>query len=142
MQHKGMSATDVAELLGNKSGLYGLSGISGDVRELETSAHPRATEAPDLFVYRANQELRGLVAVLGGLDMLVFTGGIGEHSVGVRQRICARASRASIELDDDANAHNGSCISTQNSKVSVLVIPTNEELVGARAARRLDCPAN
>ena len=137
MQHKGMSAADVAGLLGNKSGLAGVSGISGDVRELEASTHPHATEALDLFAYRANQELGGLVAALGGLDVLAFTGGIGEHSAGVRRRICELASWAGLDFDSHANAENGPRISTQMSKVSVFVIPTNEELVVARAAKRL-----
>jgi acetate kinase len=136
MQHKGMSATAIAELLGNKSGLLGVSGISGDVRELEASSHQHAVEALELFAYRATQELGSLVAVLGGLDVLVFTGGIGEHSADIRRRICEQASWAGVDLDSIANADNGPRISTLNSKVSVFVIPTNEELVVARAAMR------
>jgi acetate kinase len=131
----------VTNLLGNKSGLLGVSGISGDVRELEVSVHPHAAEALDLFAYRANKELGGLVAVLGGLDVLVFTGGIGEHSVGVRRRICEQASWAGVDLDSNSNANNGPRISTPNSKVSVFVIPTNEELVVAHAAKCLGAQA-
>lgn len=137
MQQKAMSATELADLLGNKSGLLGVSGISGDMRELEASAHPHANEAMELFAYRATLELGGLVAVLGGLDVLVFTGGIGEHSASVRRRICERASWAGVDLDGRANATHGHRISTRNSKVTVFVIPANEELVVARAAKQL-----
>jgi acetate kinase len=137
IRHKGYSADDVADLLGNKSGLLGVSGISADVRVLEASKNHKAGEAIDLFVYRAGLEIGGLVAALGGLDALVFTGGIGEHSVSIRQRICEQARWMGLDLDVAANASHRSCISSQTSKVLALVIPSNEEIVVARAANRI-----
>ena len=135
--HEGMSAKAVTDLLNNKSGLLGVSGISSDVRELEASRAPRAATALDLFAYRANRELGGLVAALGGLDVLVFTGGIGEHSADIRRRICEAANWVGIALDYEANEAHQSRISQPNTPVDVFVIPTNEELVVARATRQI-----
>ena len=137
MQHKGMSANEVADLLYNRSGLLGVSGISGDVRLLEASDDPHAAEALDLFTYRAVRELGSLVAVLGGLDVLVFTAGIGEHSVAVRRRICERAAWAGIAIDPAINERGGPRISSSGSAVDVFVIPTDEEVVIARSTREL-----
>ena len=91
---KGMDAAAVADLLYNRSGLLGVSGISGDMRKLSASKDPHAAEAIQLFVYRIGRELGSLVAALGGLDVLVFTGGIGEHSAAVREQVCRDAGLA------------------------------------------------
>ena len=97
----------------------------------------RAAEALDLFVYRINRELGSLAAALGGLDALVFTGGIGENAVSIRARVCRDASWLGLELDEEANANGGPCISRKGSRVSAWVIPTNEELMIALHTRRL-----
>lgn len=136
MQQCGMTAAEVSDLLYNRSGLLGVSGISSDVRELEASDDPRAREALDLFAYRASRELGALVADLSGLDVLVFTAGIGEHSAGVRRAICERSAWAGIAIDHEANNAHRTDISAAGSKVQVLVIPTDEEIVIAQAARR------
>lgn len=137
LQQKGMTPNEVANLLYNKSGLLGVSGISADVRDLEDSNDPPAAEALDLFVYRAARELGGLVAILGGLDVLVFTAGIGEHSAFMRRRICEHFGWMGVDIDAAANSRGAARISAATSRVDVLVIPTDEELVIARATRRL-----
>jgi acetate kinase len=137
LQAKGMAPSAVADLLHNRSGLLGVSGISGEVHTLEASDDPRAVEALDLFAYRAVRELGGLMAVLGGLDVLVFTAGIGEHSPAMRARICERLGWAGVLLDRAANDANATRINAGRSSVDVLVIPTNEELVIARSTRDL-----
>jgi len=133
----GMNARSLEELLYEESGLLGVSGISSDMRTLLASSDRRAAEALDLFVYRITRELGSLAAALGGLDALVFTGGIGENAVSIRARICRDASWLGLELDEDANARGGPCISRIDSRVSAWVIPTNEELMIALHTRRL-----
>ncbi len=128
----GMSSTEVAELLYHNSGLLGVSGISNDMRTLLASAEPAARTAIELYVYRINRELGALTASLGGLDALVFTGGIGEHAAPIRAQVCALAEWAGIQLDSDANDQHKTCISSGDSKPSVWVIPTNEEWMIAR----------
>ena len=137
LQQKGMSAGEVSDLLYNRSGLLGVSGISADVRRLEATDDPRAAEALDLFAYRVARELGALVAVLGGLDVLVFTAGIGEHSAGMRRRICEQAAWAGVVVDPAANTKGGPKISSPKSQVEVLVIPTDEEVVIARSTQQL-----
>jgi acetate kinase len=127
-----LSAKDVETLLYKKSGLFGISGISNDMRDLLGRREPEARLAVDYFVYRAAREIGALTAVLGGIDGLVFTAGIGENSPEIRERICESSSWLGIELDDAANTDRSSMISTTRSKVSVWVIPTNEELMIAR----------
>lgn len=126
------SPKDIETLLYKKSGLLGISGISNDMRDLLGRNDPAARLAVDYFVYRAAKEIGALAAVLGGLDALVFTAGIGENSAEVRQRICESSAWLGIELDHRANTERLSKISTSRSKVSVWVIPTNEELMIAR----------
>jgi acetate kinase len=128
----GMSARSLQQVLYEQSGLLGVSGISSDMRELLSSSDSRAAEALDLFVYRINRELGSLAAALGGLDALVFTGGIGEHAALIRARVCREASWLGLELDEEANAKGGPCISREGSRVPAWVIPTNEELMIAR----------
>ena len=131
-QALGYSAADVEKTLYERSGLLGLSGLSGDMRELLDAATPAARTAVDYYVYRAAKEVGALAAVLGGIDGLVFTAGIGENSAPIRERI-AKASRwLGIELDSRANAEGGPRISRPGSAASAWVIPTDEERMIAR----------
>ena len=131
-QSLNLSAKEVETLLYKKSGLLGISGISNDMRDLLGRTEPSARLAVDYFVYRAAKEIGALAAVLGGIDGLVFTAGIGENSAEIRQRICDASAWLGIDLDQIANTNRESRISTGRSKVSVWVIPTNEELMIAR----------
>jgi acetate kinase len=127
-----LAPKDVAKILYKKSGLLAISGLSNDMRLLLKSSDADARLAVDYFVYRAAREIGALTAVLGGLDGLVFTAGIGENSAEIRRRICQACAWLGVELDDDANSCHGPRISTQLSRVPVWVIPTNEELMIAR----------
>jgi acetate kinase len=127
-----LSAGEVENILYKQSGLLGISGISPDMRDLLGRTEPEARLAVDYFVYRAAREIGALTAVLGGIDGLVFTAGIGENSAEIRQRICTASAWLGIDLDIAANASHRTAISTSRSKVSVWVIPTNEELMIAR----------
>jgi acetate kinase len=138
----GMSARSLEQLLYEQSGLLGVSGISSDMRALLASSDVCAAEALDLFVYRIKRELGSLAAALGGLDALVFTGGIGENAVSIRARVCRDASWLGLELDEEANAEGGPCINRTGSRVSAWVIPTNEELMIALHTRRVLGSAN
>ena len=136
-QSLGLGAKDVENMLYKKSGLLGISGISNDMRDLLGKPEPAAKLAVDYFVYRAAKEIGALAAVLGGIDGLVFTAGIGENSAEIRSRICAASEWLGIELDPEANSTRGPRISRANSRVSAWVIPTNEELIIARHTGRL-----
>jgi len=107
------------------------------MRELLESDAPRARLAVDLFVYRIGRELGSLAAALGGLDAIVFTGGIGENAPAIRERACHDAAWLGLELAADANARGGPRISAPGSRVSAWVIPTNEELMIARHTLRV-----
>jgi acetate kinase len=131
-QGLGMTVSQVETLLYKKSGLAGISGISNDMRDLLASSAPGARLAVDYFVYRATKDIGALAAVLGGVDGLVFTAGIGERSAVIRQRICEASAWLGLELDVEANASGASRISRAGSGVSAWVIPTNEELMIAR----------
>jgi acetate kinase len=132
LSERGMSVDDVTDLLYHRSGLLGVSGISHDMRQLLASRAPEAAEALDLFAYRIGRELGSLAAALDGLDVLVFTAGIGEHAAPVRARVCECAAWLGVRLDPAANLRGGPRISTADSPVSAWVIPTNEELMIAR----------
>jgi len=136
-QGLGMSSKEVETVLYKRSGLLGISGISNDMRVLLQSSEPSALLAIDYFVYRAAREIGGLAAVLGGVDGIVFTAGIGEHSAEVRRRICGASAWLGLAIDDDANARHSTRISKPDSAVSVWAIPTNEELMIARHTGRL-----
>jgi acetate kinase len=136
-QGLGLPVKDVETILYQRSGLLGLSGISDDMRDLLASPYPAARLAVDYFVYRAAKEIGGLAAVLQGIDALVFTAGIGEHSTVIRARICQASSWLGIELDPAANAQHNLRISTPGSRVSVLVVPSHEDLMVARHTRAL-----
>jgi len=127
-----LSAKEVETLLYKKSGLLGISGISNDMRDLLGRPEPEAQLAVDYFVYRVAKEIGALTAVLGGLDGLVFTAGIGENSSEIRERICAASAWLGVEQNQSANNTREQKISAVGSKVSVWVIPTNEELMIAR----------
>ena len=130
-------------LIDRESGLLGVSGVSSDMRKLLASDSPAAKDAVELFVYRIARELGSLAAALGGLDALVFTGGIGEHAAEVRARVCRDAGWLGIELDEAANAAGGPRISASNSRTSAWVIRTDEEGVIAKHTRRvLGLPAS
>jgi len=136
-QKLGLSVKQVEDVLYKKSGLLGISGISNDMRDLLGRDEPAARLAVDYFVFRAAKEIGALAAVLGGLDALVFTAGIGENSAEVRRRIGAACAWLGLELDEAANAAGGPRISTRPAKVSAWVIPTNEELMIARHTQTL-----
>jgi acetate kinase len=134
MDHKHMTSKDIETLLYKQSGLLGVSGISSDMRDLIGNEEPRAKQAVELFIHRICRELGSLTAAMEGLDGLVFTAGVGEHSPYVRQEVCARLQWLGVKLDANANSTNDSTlVSTLDSKVQVLVIPTNEELMIALA---------
>jgi len=134
IEQEGMSPADLGTMLYRHSGLLGMSGISADMRTLLASDAPTAREAIDYFTFRIRRELGGLTAALGGLDALVFTGGIGENAAPIREMVCEGMGWLGITLDKGANDLGEETISTPGSAVRVMVVPTNEELVIARAA--------
>jgi acetate kinase len=134
-QTKKMTPAQLSELLYTKSGLLGVSGLSGDLRVLLDSNDPHAQEAIELFVYRIVKEIGALTAVLGGLDGLVFTAGIGEHAFQIRQMVCDQLAWLGVEIDAQANRDNALKINTTQSQTEVWVIPTDEELVIAQHTR-------
>jgi acetate kinase len=136
-QGLGLTSREVETILYKKSGLLGISGISNDMRDLLGSSQPAARLAVDYFVYRAAKEIGALAAVLGGIDALVFTAGIGENSPEIRSRIGGSCAWLGLEIDAGANAGQGPRISSAGSRVSAWVIPTNEELMIARHTGRL-----
>ncbi|MFO1282902.1 MAG: acetate/propionate family kinase [Burkholderiales bacterium] len=127
MDERGMGARDLEKLLYHRSGLLGVSGVSSDMRTLLASADPRAKLAVDLFTYRIGRELGSLAAALGGLDALVFTGGIGENAAPVRAAVVGGAAWLGLELDPAANATHGPRITSAASRVPAWVVPTDEE---------------
>jgi acetate kinase len=137
LQTEGMDAKAAEHLLYERSGLLGISGLSGDMRTLLASDSAAAKEAVELFVYRIDRELGSLAAALGGLNALIFTGGIGENAAPIRARVCNDARWLGIALDEAANAANGPRISTVGSRVSAWVIPTDENLMIARHTRNV-----
>lgn len=132
-----MDARAIERLIYKESGLLG---VSGDMRELLASDAPGAGLAVELFVYRIGRELGSLAAAVGGLDALVFTGGIGEHAAPIRERVCRAAAWLGLQFDAAANADGGPRISAPSSPVSAWVIPTNEELMIARHTRQAILP--
>jgi acetate kinase len=137
MRQHALGPAEIEDLLYHRSGLLGVSGISGDMRVLLASQDPRAREAVELFVYRVGRELGSMAAALGGLDALVFTGGIGENAAEIRARVVRGASWLGIQLDAAANAHGGPRISEGGTAASAWVIPTDENAVIARHASAL-----
>ena len=137
MESKGFGVKEMTNLLYKESGLLGVSGISQDMRTLVASDKPEAKEAIELFCYRIVRELGSLAAAAGGLDAIVFTGGIGEHNPGLRSNICKQASWQGISLNEEANKSGEHRISAADSAVDVFVIPTNEEWMIARHTQAL-----
>jgi acetate kinase len=137
MQQEGLSAEEITDLLYRRSGLLGLSGVSNDMRRLLADESREARQAIDYFVFRIRRELGALAAALEGLDGVVFTGGIGENAAPIRALVCQGMGWIGIELDRHANATGAQVISDALSRVHVMVIPTNEELVIARATAAL-----
>ncbi|OYW95000.1 MAG: acetate kinase [Caulobacterales bacterium 32-67-6] len=137
MEDRGMSAADLTDLLYRRSGLFGVSGESGDVRVLVASGRPEAREALDLFVYRLSREIGGLAAALGGVDRLVFTAGVGENSAEIRAGVLQACAWLGAELDVEANRVGAEIITTPASRLQGLVLPTDEQIVIANAARTL-----
>ncbi len=131
MEKEGMTTAEISTLLYKESGLKGLSGISHDMRTLEASDAPEAAEAIAYFVHRIRRELGALTATLGGLDALVFTGGIGENSATIRSGVCEGMEWLGIGIDPERNAANARNMGT--GKIRVMTIPTDEERVIARA---------
>jgi acetate kinase len=137
MNERKMDARAIERLIYRESGLLGVSGISGDMRTLLASAEPSAKLAIDVYVYNIRREMGSLAAALGGLDAIVFTGGIGENAPVIRERVCHDAAWLGIEFDAVANARGGPGISAPGSRVRAWVIPTNEELMIARHTQRV-----
>lgn len=127
LQQKGYDADGIEHLLYERSGLLGVSGISSDMRALLESDSPQAEEAVDLFTYRVAREAGALASTLGGLDGFVFTAGIGENAPEIRARTCRRLAWLGIDIDEAANSSGEPVISTPLSRVTVRVIPTDEE---------------
>jgi acetate kinase len=139
MREQRLTPADAGQLINRRSGLLGVSETSEDMGDLlrRENEDPRAAEAVALFCYQAKRYLGAYAAVLAGLDVLVFTAGIGERAALVRERICAGLDFLGLELDAGRNARHEPVISTDRSRVAVRVIETNEELMAARHARRL-----
>jgi acetate kinase len=133
----GLSPVEVEDVLYHQSGLFGVSGISGDMRVLAESADARAREAIEMFAFRVARETAALANTLEGLDALVFTGGIGEHDVRTRADVCRRLAWLGVTCDLSKNEHGDTRIDTPGSRVAVLVIPADEESVIARYALAL-----
>jgi acetate kinase len=131
-QQGGMSADEVQDMLYKDSGLLGVSGISADMRVLLASEAPAAAEAIDLFTFRIAREVAAMANTLGGLECLVFAGGIGEHSREIRQQVCDRLRWLGVIMDHSANDELKECVSAENSEVDIRVIPTSEETTIAR----------
>ena len=141
MRATGKSLAELLEDLANKSGLLGVSGLSGDVRDLEEAAadgHEGAQLALDVFVASIKQYVGAYLAVLGGADAIVFTGGIGENSRLIREQVCNNMAWAGIELDEELNqmVDGETKISTAGSPTEIWVLPTNEEIIVARQAAK------
>jgi acetate kinase len=137
MDHYGMDVRALEHLLYHQSGLLGVSGISNDMRALLASDDPHALEAVELFVYRAGREIGSLAMALGGLNALIFTGGIGEHSSVIRAKICHQIAWLGLELDETANEAAATCISKPSSKLSAWIVPTDENRMIAHHTLRL-----
>lgn len=132
MGKEGLSLNEAGTLLNKHSGLIGISGESSDMREILSAVkedHKRARYAFEIFCYRIKKYLGAYAAAMGGLDAFVFTGGIGENSSEVRADVCSNLEFLGIHLDDEKNKNSQELISVENSRVAVLRVPTNEELV-------------
>lgn len=134
LKQRGLRVEDIEDMLYHRSGLLGISGISADSRDLISSKDPEAREALDLFTFRIARETAAIIVALGGLDGIVFTAGIGEHQPEIRAAICTHLGWLGVVIDAAANARNATRIEAADSKVVVMVVPTDEELVIAQEA--------
>ena len=132
-----MSPQEVERLLYHDCGLKGLSGVSNDVRDLLASEEPGARLALDYFAFRVAKEVGALTSVLGGIDALIFTAGVGENAPEVRRDICERLAWLGISVDDEANRQNAAQISRKGTRPLVYVVPTDEERMIATHALRI-----
>jgi acetate kinase len=139
LQQRGLSLDDLSALLNQQAGLRGVSGLNADMRDLlaAEATNPRAAEAVALFCYQARKFVGALAAALGGMETLVFTGGIGAHAVPVRARICADLEFLGILLDARRNEESAATISAHDAPVTVRVMETDEDLMIARHTRQL-----
>lgn len=139
LEAQGMQGTALNRLVNHEAGLLGVSGLSGDMRDLlgKESSDPRAADAVTLFCYLARKSVGALVAALGGVDTLIFTAGIGEHSAPIRERICEGLEFLGFELDAERNARHAPIVSRDGSRVVVRVMKTDEDLMIARHVRHL-----
>jgi acetate kinase len=143
MEKEKLTAAEISEILCKKSGLLGISGVSSDLRDIEeaaTKGNPRAALAIDILVYEIKKYVGAFAAAMGGLDAVAFAGGIGENSWRVRQEVCRNLEFLGIELDEEKNrlpANGDRVISSADSKVAVLVVYTNEEIIVARETLRV-----
>ncbi len=138
LRHEGYDAASVDRLVNKESGLFGVSGLDGDMRRLLELApeHPEAEEAIGLYCHVARKHIAAMAASLGGLDQLIFTAGIGEHAAEVRRRICAGLEFLGLEIDPARNEGHEPVISADSSRATVRVVPTNEEVMVARQTHR------
>jgi acetate kinase len=134
---RGLDVDGLDELVNKRAGMLGVSGLSSDMKDLLESDEPAAQDAVELFCYQARKFVGALATVLGGLDTLVFTGGIGEHAAPVRRRICDGLGHLGVDLDVEANDAAAPVISPATSAVAVRVIATDEDLMIARHTRDL-----
>ncbi len=144
VQHEGVPVEDMKNVLNKKSGLLALSESGDDMRDLfkaEAEGDEAARFALEYFVYHLTKHMGALVSSLSGLDMLVFSAGIGESSSEIRKRVCQRLEYLGVQLDDEANVLNASVISAPSSRVVVRMIPTNEEIVIGRQSFLVGCSA-
>ncbi|MDF3607957.1 acetate/propionate family kinase [Paracoccus sp. DMF-8] len=131
-----LDTAQIRQVLYNESGLLGLSGgLASDMRSLEQADNAAAHRAIDYFVFRVQRELGAMAAVMGGIDGLIFCGGIGENSRVIRRRVCERLGWMGIEIDHGRNAESATLISSEFSRTTVMIVKTREDLVIARAAR-------
>jgi acetate kinase len=136
-QVRGMTVKEVEDILYHRSGLLGVSGLSGDVRDLLADGHPHAAEAIDLFTFRIAREIAAMANTLQGLEALVFTGGIGEHAWQIRAAVCDRLHWLGVRLDRTANRSGKEQIADRRSVVDIHVMATDEELTIARQVASL-----
>ena len=141
MNKEGLTPSEMSDIMNKKSGFLGVSGVSSDCRDLTTAAdagNPRARLAHDMLIYQIKKFIGGYAAAMGGVDGIVFTGGIGENDMRVRAAVCADMEYMGVKIDGDANQTRSEAkISTADSKVEVWVIPTNEELLIARDTKEI-----
>ena len=136
LDREGLDTAQIRQILYNESGLLGLSGgLSNDMRTLEEADSAQSHRAIDYFVFRVQRELGAMAAVMGGIDALVFCGGIGENSRVIRRRVCERLGWMGIEIDHGKNAESATILSSEFSRTTVMIVRTREDLVIARAAR-------